>query len=89
MKQLVADCPDFVFTTTRPRSIAPGDEMPASHLGIWEAFRQNNIPVLGMRDAPWLVRDGRPYAPADCLADGGDAISCGVDRSAVRTLRIN
>ena len=36
-----------------------------------------------MRDTPWLVRNGQPYFPADCLADGGDAISCGIKRSDV------
>jgi hypothetical protein len=36
-----------------------------------------------MRDTPWLVKDGEPFFPADCLADGGDAISCGIKRSAV------
>lgn len=84
MNQLVADRPDFVFTTTtRPRNGASGDEMPAAYLGIWDTFRQNNLPVLGMRDTPWLVRNGRPYAAADCLAENGDAISCGIKRSDV------
>ena len=36
-----------------------------------------------MRDTPWMVRDGDPFFPADCLADGGDAISCGIERSEV------
>jgi hypothetical protein len=39
--------------------------------------------VLAMRDTPWLVKDGKPFFPADCLADGGDAISCGIKRSEV------
>ena len=82
MPKLFADHPDYVFTTsTRPWNIKPGDVMPASYVGIWEAFSQNNIPILAMRDTPWLVRNGRPYFPADCLADGGDAISCGIKRS--------
>lgn len=84
MAKLVADHPDFVFTTsTRPWNIKPGDVMPGSYSGIWEIFQQNNIPVLAMRDTPWLVRNGEPYMPADCLADGGDAISCGIKRSEV------
>ena len=41
------------------------------------------FPILAMRDTPWLVRDGEPFFPADCLADGGDAISCGIKRSEV------
>jgi hypothetical protein len=36
-----------------------------------------------MRDTPWLVRNGKPFRPADCLAKGGDAESCGIKRSAV------
>ena len=36
-----------------------------------------------MRDTPWLVRGGRPFFPADCLADGGNGISCGIRRSDV------
>ncbi len=86
--KLLADHPDYVFTTsTRPWNIKPGDVMPASYVGIWETFSRNNIPILAMRDTPWLVRNGRPYFPTDCLADGGDAISCGIKRSAVLTYR--
>jgi len=84
MPRLLADKPDFVFTTsTRPWNIKDGDVMPSSYVGIWETLSRNHIPVLAMRDTPWLVRDGEPYQPADCLADGGDAISCGIDRSKV------
>ncbi|MDV3136159.1 acyltransferase family protein [Mycobacterium sp. 29Ha] len=84
MDKIIADRPDYVFTTaTRPWNIKPGDVMPATYLGIWQTLSDNNIPILGMRDTPWLVRNGQPYFPADCLADGGNAISCGVKRSDV------
>lgn len=84
MDKIIADRPDYVFTTaTRPWNVKPGDVMPATYLGIWQTLSDNNIPILGMRDTPWLVRNGQPYFPADCLADGGDAISCGVKRSDV------
>src|SRR5699024_1351055 len=43
----------------------------------------NNIPILAMRDTPWLVRNGRPFEPADCLASSGDAVSCGMKRADV------
>lgn len=84
MPRIIADKPDYVFTTsTRPWNIKPGDVMPSSYLGIWQEFSDNDIPVLAMRDTPWMVRDGEPFFPADCLADGGDAISCGIERSEV------
>lgn len=84
MSRLIADRPAYVFTTsTRPWNIKPGDVMPGTYIGIWETLSKNNIPVLAMRDTPWLVRDGQPFFPADCLAKGGDAVSCGIKRSEV------
>ena len=84
MKKIVADRPDYVFTTsTRPWNIRAGDVMPATYVGIWQELSDNDIPVLAMRDTPWLVRNGKPFFAADCLADGGDAISCGTRRSDV------
>jgi peptidoglycan/LPS O-acetylase OafA/YrhL len=82
MAKLVADRPDYVFTTsTRPWNIKPGDVMPGTYIGIWQTFADHNIPVLAMRDTPWLVEDGKPFIPADCLASGGNATSCGQKRS--------
>ncbi|WP_434006646.1 acyltransferase family protein [Mycolicibacter virginiensis] len=84
MEKLIADHPDFVFTTaTRPWNIKPGDVMPGTYIGIWKQLSDNHIPILGVRDTPWLVRDGDPFQPADCLASGGDAESCGIKRSEV------
>jgi peptidoglycan/LPS O-acetylase OafA/YrhL len=84
MDAVVADHPDFVFTTsTRPWNIKPGDVMPGTYVGIWQTFSDNNIPILAMRDTPWLVKDGQPFNPSDCLAKGGDAVSCGIKRSEV------
>ncbi|MBS9534312.1 acyltransferase [Mycobacterium sp. M1] len=85
MAQLITDHPDFVFTTsTRPWNIKPGDVMPGTYIGIWKKLSENNIPILAMRDTPWLVHDDNsPFEPADCLASGGDAVSCGIKRSAV------
>jgi peptidoglycan/LPS O-acetylase OafA/YrhL len=84
MAKVVADHPDYVFTTsTRPWNIKPGDVMPGTYVGIWQTFSDNNIPILAMRDTPWLVKDGQPFNPPDCLAKGGDAISCGIKRSDV------
>ena len=84
MPKLIADHPDFVFTTsTRPWNIKPGDVMPSTYIGIWQTLSDNNIPILAMRDTPWMVRNGQPYFPADCLASGGNPISCGIKRSDV------
>ena len=84
MKKIIADHPDFVFTTaTRPWNIKPGDVMPGTYVGIWQTLSDNNIPILAMRDTPWLVRKSQPFFPADCLADGGNGISCGIRRSDV------
>jgi len=84
MSRLVDDHPDYVFTTsTRPWNIKPGDVMPGTYIGIWQTFSDNNIPVLAMRDTPWLVKNGKPFDPADCLAKGGNSQSCGIKRSDV------
>ncbi|RFD27279.1 acyltransferase [Mycobacterium uberis] len=84
MIKLFSDHPDYVFTTsTRPWNIKPGDVMPTTYLGIWQALSDKNIPILAMRDTPWLVKNGQPFNPADCLAKGGNAESCGIKRSDV------
>ncbi|MDM4142299.1 MULTISPECIES: acyltransferase family protein [Mycobacterium] len=83
MTKLVTDRPDYVFTTTtRPWNIKSGDVMPATYIGIWQTLSDNNIPVLGMRDTPWLVKNGQPFDPADCLAKrNGTPQSCAIKRS--------
>ena len=82
MAKLVTDRPDYVFTTsTRPWNIKRGDVMPATYIGIWQTLSDNNIPILAMRDTPWLVKNGQPFNPADCLAKGGNAQSCAIKRS--------
>lgn len=84
MPKLIADHPDYVFTTsTRPWNIRPGDVMPGTYLGIWEQLSAAGIPILAMRDTPWLVRDDEPFFPVDCLASGGESSTCGIDRSEV------
>jgi peptidoglycan/LPS O-acetylase OafA/YrhL len=89
MDKLISDRPDYVFTTTtRPWNIKSGDVMPATYIGIWQTLSDNNIPILGMRDTPCLVKDGQPFDPADCLAKkGGTATSCAIKRSDVLSER--
>ncbi|MGE2726449.1 acyltransferase family protein [Mycolicibacterium pulveris] len=81
MAALIADRPDFVFTTTtRPEPDGPGDMVPEGYPGIWDALDANGIAILGLRDTPWMYRDGTLFAPVDCLAEGGDAEFCGLPR---------
>ncbi|CAN5589927.1 acyltransferase family protein [soil metagenome] len=89
MSKLIADKPDYIFTTsTRPWNIKAGDVMPATYIGIWQSLSDSNIPILAMRDTPWILdEDRKPFLPADCLADGGDAISCGMKRSEALSAR--
>ncbi|MDF3337047.1 acyltransferase family protein [Mycolicibacterium septicum] len=81
LAQIIADRPDYVFfTSTRPILNSPGDYVPDYYLGIWDELSANGIPMLGMRDTPWMIRDGWFFSPVDCLAKGGDADSCGLPR---------
>jgi hypothetical protein len=82
MAKLITDRPDYVFTTsTRPWNIKTGDVMPATYIGIWQTLSDNNIPILAMRDTPWLVKNSKPFDPADCLAKEGTSQSCAIKRS--------
>ncbi|HTM83463.1 MAG TPA: acyltransferase family protein [Mycobacterium sp.] len=81
LAQIIADRPDYVFfTTTRPILNGPGDYVPDYYLGIWDELSANGIPMLGIRDTPWMVREGTMFAPVDCLADAGDPDTCGLPR---------
>nr|WP_305095266.1 acyltransferase family protein [Prescottella sp. R16] len=77
--------PDLVFSTsTRPRPDAPGDYTPDTYLALWQALADRDLPLVGIRDTPWLEHDGVPYRAADCLATRGeDAGTCGIDRGLV------
>ncbi|MED5812259.1 acyltransferase family protein [Mycolicibacterium sp. 050232] len=81
LAQIIADRPDYVFfTSTRPILNSPGDYVPDYYLGIWDELSANGIPMLGIRDTPWMIRDGWFFSPVDCLSRGGDAESCGLPR---------
>lgn len=81
MDALAAERPDYVFmTTTRPFADGPGDTVPEGYLGIWDELQANGIAMLGMRDTPWMSKSGSLFSPVECLADGGDADSCGLPR---------
>ncbi|MFF2106785.1 acyltransferase family protein [Rhodococcus koreensis] len=76
--------PDWVFSTSsRPNEEGAGDVTPTDYVGLWERLADFGLPFLGIRDTPWLHHDGVPYSAVDCLADGGDADSCGLPRDDV------
>lgn len=77
--------PDVVFSTsTRPRPDGPGDYTPDTYVALWQALADRDLPLIGIRDTPWLERDGIQYRASDCLARrGGDAESCGIARDTV------
>ena len=84
MPKLIADHPDFVFTTsTRPWNIKPGDVMPGTYIGIWQTLSDNNIPILAMRDTPWLVRNGQAVLPRRLPGRRRQRDLCGIKRSDV------
>src|SRR5699024_2537777 len=67
--------------STRPRGEdAPGDHVPGDYIGAFDRITRAEIPVVGVRDNPWLwgpeMRD-----PLDCLAATDDDIGCGRDRA--------
>lgn len=68
--------PAYVFTTTtRPREDLPGDYTPTWYAAVWRELAAEGVGILGVRDTPWLA-----YRAIDCLADGGNATSCGIPR---------
>jgi peptidoglycan/LPS O-acetylase OafA/YrhL len=81
MDALIADRPDYVFTTTtRPIQDGPGDQVPEGYVGIWDELNAHGIPILGVRDTPWMFIRSYLFSPVDCLSDGGDPESCGLPR---------
>ncbi|MEU4313147.1 acyltransferase family protein [Nocardia sp. NPDC024068] len=81
---LAADPPDWVFTTaTAPVWPTGGDVVPAEYLDVWAALAERNLPLLAIRDTPWLRSpEGIRYSAVDCLAAGGDSVTCGMPRTA-------
>jgi len=63
--RLVADPPDLVVVTgTRPRpGTAPGDWVPPWYPRQWRAVVAAGIPLVAVRDNPWL-----PFSAPDCVA---------------------
>ncbi len=84
LAELQADPPDMLFTTsTRKKDDGegPGDFTPFWYVDLWRTLDEYGIPVVAIRDNPWLVRGDTSYRAADCLADGGTSESCAVARA--------
>ncbi|QTJ67234.1 acyltransferase [Rhodococcus sp. ZPP] len=84
LDRLRDDRPDAVLSTaTRPNPDGPGDITPDDYIQVWTRYADYGLTFLGLRDTPWLHRDGVPYRAIDCLAEGGDVDTCGMPRDAV------
>lgn len=84
MDHLLATRPDAVFTnSTRPApEFGTGDRVPTRYLDVFVRLADAGIPVVGVRDLPWLMTpDGETREPFDCMAVRDDPVACGVQRS--------
>ena len=66
-----------VLTGTRPTAGGQGDGVPAAYQAAWEELFLHGVPVIAIRDNPWLPFDG-----AECVESRG-ADRCTVARSVV------
>ncbi len=74
----LAEREHMVFTTaTRPNRSGSGaiEWVPDGYQESWRRLADAGVHTIAIRDTPWLDHD-----PIDCLADGGDSITCGVPR---------
>jgi len=84
LAELQADPPDYLFTTstrTKDEGEGPGDFTPFWYVDLWRTLDEYGIPVVAIRDNPWLFHDDMSYRAADCLAGGGNSDSCAVARA--------
>ena len=81
LAELQADPPDYLFTTstrTKDEGEGPGDFTPFWYVDLWRTLDEYGIPVVAIRDNPWLFHGDMSYRAADCLAGGGNSDSCAV-----------
>lgn len=84
LAELRADPPDYLFTTstrTKDEGEGPGDFTPFWYVDLWRTLDEYGIPVVAIRDNPWLFHGDTRYNAADCLAGGGTSDSCAVARA--------
>ena len=78
IRDLIETSVDAVFLTgTRPADDRPGDWVPDAYLAAWDKLFAHDIPVVAIRDNPWL-----PFNGAECVETLG-ADACTVDRHEV------
>ncbi|WP_070520247.1 acyltransferase family protein [Corynebacterium sp. HMSC11E11] len=76
--------PDLVVTTSSRPGFENTDYTPDGYVDFWRALTDMSIPVVGIRDTPWLIDDADgPYRATDCVAAGGDPVTCGPLRERV------
>ena len=73
--------PAFVFTTnTRTAGYGNKDYVPDDYISGMRILTDAGIPILGLRDNPWLMLPGSaPKIPTECLPTH-DAVECGMPR---------
>ncbi|WJY99711.1 acyltransferase family protein [Corynebacterium hansenii] len=84
VEHLSEERPDVVVTTSSRPGFENTDYTPDGYVDFWHAVTGMGIPVVGIRDTPWL-RDGAgdPFNATDCVAAGGDPVECGPPRDRV------
>jgi peptidoglycan/LPS O-acetylase OafA/YrhL len=75
--RLLTDPPDLVMVTgTRPRLGAPGDWVPPWYPTQWRTVVDAGIPLVAIRDNPWL-----PFPGPECVADAALDVNGGAPGS--------
>ncbi|GAC58517.1 putative acyltransferase [Gordonia hirsuta DSM 44140 = NBRC 16056] len=84
MDHLLETRPDAVFTNSTRDGEGAGepDQTPQFYVDAFSRLSQAGIPVVGVRDLPWLKdRYGEVRDPIDCFAVRNDPEFCGADRA--------
>ncbi|MFD5867240.1 acyltransferase family protein [Corynebacterium sp. NPDC060344] len=84
VNHLVDNRPDVVVTTSSRPGWENTDYTPDGYAEFWWAMADLGVPVVGIRDTPWMKDEfGDPFSPTDCVAAGGDPAECGTPRDRV------
>ena len=84
VEHLADNPPDVVVTTSSRPGYENTDYTPDGYVEFWTTLTELGIPVVGIRDTPWLIDEaGDPFNATDCVAGGGDPVECGPRRERV------